>query len=387
MTKPVIVTLVHGTGAKNADWVMQDNTVLRKELRERLGSEVLIRSFNWSGSNSHGARIIAGKELATDQAELAVQYPMSSRFVICHSHGGNVALYAAGHLKEGERLTGIITLATPFIHCVPRDIGRSRFFLRLLTAFVCGILGLFLGMYAYVFTFVILDSWFHFPRPPFFPGLLPSLFFVKYGWDVYIRIERRLQNLQTRIISELQPPPTETPLFCLYVAGDEAGMWLSLAAWTGDRPYWLWSKRAAVSLVIFTALSLALRVADNNKLSRIRGHRTDAEIVGPLKYYLVRSMLPILGLFEMAIVLLIVMAVLPKIVRAHPFAFGGESILHNLVVRIFSRPLPTEQNSDIESKRFPIRYFSWGLRHSWLYSDSEVANEIGCWIAKRTAGV
>ena len=115
-----VITLVHGTFARHAEW-MRDDQKLSRGLREELPNTHLSR-FCWSGANTHTARLDAGDALATHLRTLVEQFPRAQHFVVGHSHGGNVALYAMKEPASGEgspvlgdAFSGIITLATPFV--------------------------------------------------------------------------------------------------------------------------------------------------------------------------------------------------------------------------------------------------------------------------------
>jgi hypothetical protein len=116
-----VVTLVHGTFAKHADWI-QDGQPLPQALTESGG--VLLDRFCWSGKNRHRDRLEAGEALRDHLVDLVKSCGSDGHrrehHVIAHSHGGNVALYA---LRErGDEATDellrdirVTTLATPFI--------------------------------------------------------------------------------------------------------------------------------------------------------------------------------------------------------------------------------------------------------------------------------
>jgi hypothetical protein len=117
------VTLVHGTFARDAGWVQPDAPLsahLRKVLGEA-GEGAHVVLFNWSGGNSVFARAKAARDLVLHLEALQDHYPEARHYVVAHSHGGNVALYAASLLQK-RKLSGIACLATPFLQARPRDI-------------------------------------------------------------------------------------------------------------------------------------------------------------------------------------------------------------------------------------------------------------------------
>jgi triacylglycerol esterase/lipase EstA (alpha/beta hydrolase family) len=94
---------------------MKEDALFQTQLRRRVGYDVQIRNFVWSGKNRQGARLKAADQLAAHLEELTSENPDAAHLVVGHSHGGSVALYSM--LKPGiaERIDGVIFLSTPFI--------------------------------------------------------------------------------------------------------------------------------------------------------------------------------------------------------------------------------------------------------------------------------
>lgn len=111
---PFVITLIHGTFAPGAGWANQEDSALRKALLTAFPDQVQCRSCDWSGKNTHEARLLAAAEFAAHQKTLSLADGGIPNFVISHSHGGNVALYvlmaddctpAAGHSEERDSAT------------------------------------------------------------------------------------------------------------------------------------------------------------------------------------------------------------------------------------------------------------------------------------------
>jgi len=130
--------MIHGTFARNALWT-SDGSKLCKALREKLCGEIVIRRFPWSGANRNSDRIEAGKKLADTLNENLDSYPDAAHFVIAHSHGGNLALYALHDSRLQERLSGIICMNTPFISASRRDAEQLFFGLGVLFIIAYGV--------------------------------------------------------------------------------------------------------------------------------------------------------------------------------------------------------------------------------------------------------
>jgi pimeloyl-ACP methyl ester carboxylesterase len=146
------VTLIHGTFARGALWT-KEGSPLWTDLQKRFKCSALIDSFDWSGDNTVFARRTAGDELAAQLDELKQRFPSAKQYLVAHSHGGNVALYAA----ERTLIHGIACLATPFLHASPRDpslIGISP-----IQRGLFGIACLFMYIASFVWNFGCLDGY------------------------------------------------------------------------------------------------------------------------------------------------------------------------------------------------------------------------------------
>jgi len=120
-----IVVLVHGTFAPDADWTDPRSTLVKAIRAAEPADDTLFVRFSWPGSiggyqnNTNFIRYDAGQKLGKLLWQLRKQHPRAGILVIAHSHGGNVALYAARHAPH---LAGIILMGTPFISVSPRDL-------------------------------------------------------------------------------------------------------------------------------------------------------------------------------------------------------------------------------------------------------------------------
>ena len=119
-----VVTLVHGTFGRDAAWTLP-HSAFRAHLQRHLGLTLAVERFEWSGANSHAARVQAGVDLAAHQRVLFERYPMATHSIVAHSHGGNVACYALRDPFVRARLSSLVTIGTPFITCRPRRTPES----------------------------------------------------------------------------------------------------------------------------------------------------------------------------------------------------------------------------------------------------------------------
>lgn len=95
-----IIFLVHGTWGKGSTaWYQESansesfSSLLKNYLKEHnlRGSKIII-PFEWSGDNTHEARILASEDLSNELLQLRKKYPSCFFHFIAHSHGGNVVL-------------------------------------------------------------------------------------------------------------------------------------------------------------------------------------------------------------------------------------------------------------------------------------------------------
>lgn len=117
-----VVTFVHGTFARKASWIRGDSE-LSRALGEKLRVKPLV--FQWSGLNSSRARLQAAGQLRDHLRELLEKHRTARHYVIAHSHGGNVALYALQDEDLKKRISGVVCLSTPFLHVRERALPIS----------------------------------------------------------------------------------------------------------------------------------------------------------------------------------------------------------------------------------------------------------------------
>jgi hypothetical protein len=84
-------------------------------IRDAAGADALIEPFDWSGRNSHRARVRAGRALGDHLTALIERYPGAAHAIVAHSHGGNAAMYAVRTAGLAARIGAIVCMATPFV--------------------------------------------------------------------------------------------------------------------------------------------------------------------------------------------------------------------------------------------------------------------------------
>jgi hypothetical protein len=122
-----VVTLVHGTRLRftaHATWILPESP-FSQLLQERLGSAVQVYPFRWRGGNTVRDRVDGARDLSAHLIEVARDHPHARRFVIGHSHGGNVVVRALGLPGVADAVHGAVCLSTPFFAVSKRNLGPS----------------------------------------------------------------------------------------------------------------------------------------------------------------------------------------------------------------------------------------------------------------------
>ena len=116
-----IIALVHGTFARNSLWA-NPKSPLGEALVDRLGSVKFITK-KWTGYNRQSSRIAAAEALRSELSLACDEHANAKTFIIAHSHGGNVALYALRDQKLQSKVTGVVCINTPFVAAMRRNTG------------------------------------------------------------------------------------------------------------------------------------------------------------------------------------------------------------------------------------------------------------------------
>jgi len=120
MKTNVIITLIHGTFARDAEW-SAETSAFCKSIADGSDADISFERFGWSGRNNVDDRLRAADELANTLAEQRRQHPESAQIVVGHSHGGSVLAYLlTRHPAFAKIIAGAAFLATPFIEARPR---------------------------------------------------------------------------------------------------------------------------------------------------------------------------------------------------------------------------------------------------------------------------
>jgi hypothetical protein len=364
--------LVHGTFARGASWTNDDSLLVRK-LRQRFPHARIV-PFLWSGKNAHSERIGAAEELAK-AIEVEAARTKAPLFLIAHSHGGNVCLYASRYSRAP--VTGIVCLATPFIDARPRNLAGPFANLRWTLALTrVGNLETLIMLATICFLAAVLPGdW------GFVAAVIGAICVVGSAAQTFSDrqkavdegLKSRALREQEAIVSRLQLPPTDVPILAAYVRRDEAATWLRAWRRIGEIPHFGWS---LANLALKALLPLALIAIIGAIAYEEAGGASDAQFLAMAIVFV------ILSIVILTTPMLALMAIFPWAVRGNRFVFGGEKLLDNLLVSIRAVVVPpgasraTGMAVDFGRGR--------GLRHSRLYSDGSLLDRVVDYCASLT---
>ena len=393
---PTVVTLVHGTFARGALWT-KDGSVLRREIAAAVcehDCDVSFDNFEWSGRNTHRARVRAGHELAAHITRLREAMPRCRHFIVAHSHGGNVALLAHKHLPMFLHALGIATLGTPFIHAdLPdelatatdetlREMARESSVVRTLAAYIAAGAG-----------FVVMLAGHQNYGQETDVAALGS---VAAGVAVWFLLRNRMKAALAWMLHPLSPkraavrlgqalalkPLPETHVLSFIYPGDEAGLLLNTLEKTTALPTRAvrWFKDIGGTVLGITLIIFLATAFFSEQITRLAGVSDDQ-----LKEIAVGAMTWVIGAGLGIWFALVSIRYVLSFLRGHPGGFGWERpSIHAFVdigVRPVARPPEAKSNAHQEVPFTAAEDAKKGLRHSGLYEDPRILRALAYWIA------
>lgn len=381
-----VVTLVHGTFAKGAAWT-QDGSALREQIGERLGEgAVRFEPFEWSGWNSDNARHKAARELRTHLERSFAAHPAAIHYLVAHSHGGNVTLHALRGFADADRVAGVVCIATPFIHCQPREVVRA---VRALGGFVQGawlLVCLYLWALVPVMTAgVTLLTWLA------GVALLSFWVFRKHG-----PVARWVERAQVAVARRYNPAVRlGVPFLCVHATRDEPGRVLGVVSLLSESPYFFhrvlafFARLAKWSTGLLALTSVVLVAVWFVRAAEAPATPQPADTgVSLLGQWCIIT--PILALASLAawvvlaalcMVLEALKVVLPGGVRR--LAFGTTGLSTYWLARYWTEPVPFGVTRlTVKPYVFPVPLFVRlrTLMHSFIYTDPGVLRDMATWL-------
>lgn len=376
-TTPYVVTLVHGTFAKGAAWT-REGSALHRALTQGLGPRAHIQFFDWSGRNTHKARLAAGKELAALLAQSATAFPGARQVTIAHSHGGNVALYARRHAVEPGMPDHIVCLATPFLRCRMRR--RLPFFTHLALLIACAYVAFLLfSLIVTVLEPALSAIGISEKSAPGFAILMLAAL-AWFGF-IYWLARRYLQRRSAALLNDLGWP-AGGPLHLLTVgyAMDEARIYLSVLdrATAGfSRLIWQVAGLLFFPVALYVTLSMYLAIYHRDIFYRpyfsMPGDAPGEYAFAPY----------VAGLYLAVIIFGGLGSSLLTMLRGNPYGYGWERPSTTMLLDIEAIDVPEGlETASVEHHRIEIGDFAkrGELAHCLIYEDERLLAKIVTWI-------
>lgn len=357
-------------------------------------------------------RLRAGGELLKTLKERIDQYPDSKHFIISHSHGGNVVLYALRDKEIRSNISGLLFMGVPFITCEERDIDECLGFLpRLIAAvatFICSIpLKIVLFIAATSLLAGIVNG-LHIKSAKDVDSIarvvlyIPDILVILAFWlgsyklfQVFSRLFKKLlhhwaEQHQTKTLERFVLPKLDQlniPIFCSRARGDEAYWLLKTQRYISHLPHEFWRARSQGLLigglsVLFLMAILGITSIDPTLLPSLKKIETIQNILAfaVITYF-------VIGVFVHSVMLL-----LPILIRSYWWGFGGESLLDNWFTDIRPEPLPvgsrrrslinTQAANNLVLER-TYQVTGLGLRHCLIFENKDFLDDVDTLIGTR----
>jgi hypothetical protein len=385
----IVVTLIHGTFATKAPWVEKESELCRA-VEKAFPGRVEFRRFSWSGGNTIGARRDAAERLRTQIVADHVPAAGTQHFLVAHSHGGNIALYALRDPTARGRVTGVATLSTPFLIARRRDLGT-----RGLVLFCIG----FLGWGWLAGELVRRLIW---PSAEWIPAILGTgLFMLLTGLVMWLWRQAGTVEKDLKLADDLP----QGRLWIARIPGDEATSGLQAAQFAGIIV-------AQIHLSFVRAIAWAERTGGSSSwisFWRVAGGLAVAVFIWVLGTFLgvdERSA-PVLWSFIIAIgigALIILWGLLPQAPRVvvpyaiglvAPLAFALSTLLvlpfgptlavYSFLLEITAEATPlgtwtVHQHPPVLGDATVGREEAPMLLHSWVYNQDKVLEDLTTWM-------
>lgn len=368
--KKSVVFLVHGTFAPQAAWMSAD--YLLDSIADCLGGRVDFIKVPWGGSNTTSGRV-SGAEALAEQID---KQPIGTAiYVVAHSHGGNVAHYALKHV-DPARVTGIVTLNTPFICVTSRNaVPFAQVAIYTLLALATG--WIYLSIVYFLSDLDVFALAGGFTQAFFLFWLGGFLTFGGIFWGVssHDRIPQAVSSMQRRALADLSlPKDHNVPTLCLTSVGDEVMGFFNIMGGVSNIPFALLHP-----ILIGTAFPAVMVMRWMDVLPRlgpildyrVRGEAMTAPLGAILGF--LRHMLEAAAYVSCVCLALVAAGfVLNLLLRVLPLDFKLSGILKTFFVRItFSYVPVTSRHTEFhEIRAFGSRvvlHNLLSLRHSSIF--------------------
>ncbi len=379
MTDRYLVTLIHGTFAPEAEWTRGDsNSEFQKKLAERLEGDVEFERLEWGGKNRQADRKKGGQILAESLSYPDLPMKDRKHFIICHSHGGNVALYATANKILEENVSGIVCMNTPFICALPRNF-RPLFF-----ALIAVVLLALSGILEQLGAMIWFTDWVWYIKLLMLLLFIPVLLLGSLGmWALIFGASDMLDALSKKrdeIINEISLPNTQIPVLSIWTGGDEISFAFSIVGGFGNLPFILLYLPVVIISVVVLMAGVSLDWLPGLDMFNVEPEGWFSSFAAWSDTYIFDPFLTASAYFLVLVMSIVVITlVINLLLCVLPYGLGIRHIPSPLWIRFFITPVPI-QARHTEFKSFDPAEF--GLSHSVVYEYDPVIDAIVEWMRK-----
>ena len=401
----LVVVLVHGTKPRlfgrdlmaPPTWTKRDSP-FRNILAGALGEEPLFVEFDWSGANTHAARLAAAGRLADLLRQLRREHRAARLVLIAHSHGGNVALYAMRQVAPADGaarhpVDGLVCLGTPFLRATLGDLKMVFERLRVSTYW-----GVLIGLMALTLSlaFVLEQAKLTAVKAALVAGIL-AFFCWKFAGKWLLKRYFTVPKMEAFMLKarglaasvDCRPAFNGPPMFVVKSERDEAKLWLTLldrsaSLLSGERLLQWTSRSILAGAALFEWLESrlvpwALSVVVMLLLWALGAAESVARDVKPFVYAFVFAPAAALIVLSLSHSLLFVAVVL--VLRGSSLAFG-QSLFLSLVASVGAKDhVDNHPGVQVMTLTLPARVF----HHASFYIDPPTIEAIGAWVVAARA--
>ena len=388
------ITLIHGTFASEGLW-FREGSFFRIFFLQKCEMPLEFHPFIWDGGNSHSSRLLAAKNLKSHILEINEKFPNSKHYLISHSHGGNVALYASKMKGFDNLIEGVVTFGTPFIKCSPNKLvevlkNKSGY----LATFFLAIFSLIL-LIGYIFSIEYLGGYY------FLVFFLLSILLIKLGIPFLNRFNDKIIQEKKKALNDLNIGEIKgDKLFIGRVNYDEAGIALRTISKITIFPHSINDYLDIISRITlffqsdrgWGILTLLIFIAGLFGFFEDFSSRNEYGMLIMLSVFIafgLKVVVEIIGLIVTAITIILATLAFTfsRLLRSHSLGFGNEYIYNSLLINIKTSQIPKTHTSEpfilnVSTKRFAGLF--GGLRHSVFYENKFVIQSVVDWISKHS---
>ena len=248
--KPTLIfTIVHGTFAVDEPWVTNndDPGQFRSKLKQAFGDDYVVEfddvpeQFKWghSGFTKFLDNTVKCREEAAEKLEAHIdkwnRTDGARHYLVAHSHGGNVALYALRNPSVRRKVDGLFCMATPFLISKRAQFRRDVMFFAAVA----------LGLLAIDYTPDLSVAWAVAAWAYTVVFALMMLFILFSGYvgdseESQIRIQAHLDRVSFPKDVELSGHDGAPNVWVMKVRDDEVGMLMKVSYGLGRMIRWSW---------------------------------------------------------------------------------------------------------------------------------------------------